>query len=53
MSGKPGVTPIDLDTLYFEDKSKALEAVNMIKEKICGKIKGRACADGIKQKKIY
>ena len=36
---KPVVTPIDPDKLSFEDKRKVLEAVNIIKENICGKIK--------------
>ena len=50
MSGKPVVTPINPDTLSFDDKSKVLEAVNVIKEKICVKIKGRTCAYGSKKK---
>ena len=52
MAGNPVVTPIDPDTLYFEEKSKALEAVNLIKQKRCGKIKGRTYAD-ISYKKMY
>ena len=31
MSGKPVVTPINPDTLYFEDKSNSLESLNMIR----------------------
>ena len=31
MTGKEGVTPINPDTLYFDDKRKALEAVDLIK----------------------
>ena len=35
-----------MDTLYFEDKSKTLEEVNLIKENICEKIEGSTCVDG-------
>ena len=35
-----------------EDRKKALETVNLIKEKQRGKINGRACANG-SQKKRY
>ena len=52
MTGKPFVTPINTDTLSFDDKSKTLESVNLTKEKKCGKIKGRSCAYGSKKKKI-
>ena len=38
-------------TLSKEEKHKALEAVNLIKKKRCGKIKGRMYADGSKQNK--
>ena len=36
--------------LTSEDRSKALRLVQLIKEKRCGKIKGRTCADGRKQR---
>ena len=49
--GKPVVEPADAKSLTHEDKRKALEAVNIIAEKRCGKIKGRTCADGSKQRK--
>ena len=52
MDGKPVVVPIFLDSLSSDDKKKALEAVNLIKEKRNGKIKGRTCANGAKQR-IY
>ena len=45
------VTTIYPDTSYFEDKRIAIEAVNLIKEKIRGKIKGRTCVYGSKQKR--
>ena len=44
------ITPIEPEMLSYEDKMKALEAVNLIKDKRNGKIKGRTCADGSKQK---
>ena len=49
--GKPVVKPIDPNTLTREEKYKAMEAVNLIKEKRCGKIKGRMCANGSTQRK--
>ena len=42
---------IDVDALSPEQKRKALRAVNLIKEKRCGKIKGRTVADGSVQRK--
>ena len=45
------VQPIAHDDLTKEERSKALEAVNLIKEKRNGIIKGRTCANGSKQKK--
>ena len=50
--GKKVVTAINPDTLSAEDKAKSLNAVNIIKQKRDGTIKGRTCADGSKQK-IY
>ena len=46
--GKPAVRPIDPNTLTSDEKRKALSAVNLIKEKRDGKLKGRTCADGRK-----
>ena len=46
------MTTIDPDILSTEDKAKALNAVNLIKQKRNGTIKGRTCNDGSKQK-IY
>jgi hypothetical protein len=42
--------PVDAETLSVEDKRKALEYLMFLKEKRCGKIKGRGCADGRKQR---
>ena len=50
MEGKSVFNAIDLDTISFEDNSKVLHAVNLIKKKIGGKIKVRTCANGSKQK---
>ena len=49
--GKPVFGCIDPNTLTREEKRRALEAVNLIKKKRCGKIKGRTCANGSKQKR--
>ena len=38
-----GLTPLD--------RKKTLESVNLIKEKCCGNIKGRTCANGRKKLK--
>ena len=50
--GNPVVGPIDPTILTQEDKIRAMEAVNLIKEKRCGKIKGRTCANGSVQRKF-
>jgi hypothetical protein len=49
--GKPVFGQQDANELTYEEKKKALEAVNLIKEKRNGIIKGRTCADGSKQKR--
>ena len=41
---------IHKDTLTKEQVSKTLRLITLIKEKRCGKIKGRACADGRSQR---
>ena len=51
MPGKRAVAPINPDTLTSDEKMKALDAVNLIKEKRDGSIKGRTCANGAKQRK--
>ena len=50
MKGKPIVTPIDPEKLYYEEKMKALQAVKLIRDNRNSKIKGRTRADGSKQK---
>ena len=46
LPGNPVIVPIDIESLTEEDKRKSLEAVNLIKVKRCGKIKGRTCTNG-------
>ena len=48
--GKPVVCPVNPNTLTKEDKCKEFNAVTIIKEKRNGDVKGRACADGSRQK---
>ena len=43
------VDGVDPKTLTEEEKQQALDAVNLIKEKRTGEIKGRTCANGSKQ----
>ena len=49
--GNPVIEPIPFDKLTSKDKNEALEAVNIIAEKRIGKIKGRMCANGYRQRK--
>ena len=39
--------------LTATQKREALRAINLIKEKKCGKLKGRTCADGSTQRKYF
>ena len=48
--GKTVVCLVNPNTLTKEDKRKEFNAVTLIKEKRNGDIKGRACADGNRQK---
>ena len=50
--GKPVVIPIDPNTLTKKDLEEALDAVNLIKEKGNGDLKGRTCANGSKQRRF-
>ena len=45
-------TPVKAQMLTREEKKAALEYLMFLKQKRCGKIKGRGCADGRKQR-IY
>jgi Reverse transcriptase (RNA-dependent DNA polymerase) len=42
--------PVAADSLTYAEKKKALEYLMFLKEKRTGKIKGRGCADGRKQR---
>ena len=46
-------TPIDPNKLTWEEKKQALNAIDLIKLKRSGKVKGRTVADGRKQRSIY
>jgi len=45
--------PYDAFSLMKEQKRQALRAVNLIKEKRCGRLKGRTCADGRSQRESF
>ena len=45
--------PITYDQLNKTQKSEVLNAIDLIKQKRCGKIKGRTVADGRKQRELY
>ena len=51
MQYKTVITLIDLDTLSFKDKKRALEVVNLIKENMFEKMKGKICVHGTNQKR--
>ena len=50
LPGNPVIVPIDIESLTEEDKRLSLEVVNLIKVKRCGKINGRTCANGSRQR---
>ena len=52
MKGKHVVEPITYISLSSKDKKEALEAINLIKEKRDGSIKGRSCTNGAKQRRF-
>ena len=52
MPGKPEVAIFIPDGITPLNRKKTLEAVNLIKEKRCGNIKGITCANGEKLKNI-
>jgi hypothetical protein len=45
--------PVDSKTLTKEDKAKAIASLMFLKEKRDGTVKGRACADGRKQREEF
>ena len=50
--GKPVVMPVDAGSLTPKELEMAMEAVNLIKEKKGGKVKGRTCANGSRERKF-
>ena len=50
----PGKTivPIRADTLTTEDKVKSLDAANLIKEELYGRIEVRTCDNGIEKEYV-
>ena len=46
-------TPVHASTITQQERQQSLRAVNLIKEKRDGTIKGRTCADGRKQRHLY
>ena len=50
VEGKPAVDAITPESLSEEDKYRALDAVNLIDLKRDGRVKGRSCLNGSKQK---
>lgn len=50
LDGKKVVKPLNPATFLLKEENKALRAITLIKEKLCGKLKGRTCADGRKQR---
>ena len=47
--GKPVIEPVNVSSVSAEERKQALEAVNLIKMKRCGKVKFRSCANGSEQ----
>ena len=52
MEGKKVIMPLVYSTLTKQEKREALEAINLIKEKRDGSLKGRSCANGSKQRRF-
>ena len=50
VENKPVIEAISHESLSDEDKSKTLDAVNIIELKRDGRLKGRSCANGSKQR---
>ena len=47
--GNPVIEPVNTASVSQEELKQALEAVNLIKQKRCGKVKFRSCANGSEQ----
>ena len=50
--GKPVICAENPDFFSRQEKFEVLEAINLIKEKRDGTIKGRTCANGAKQRRF-
>ena len=50
LDDKGAFEPLKAETLDRKQKSGALESITMVTKKRCGKVKGRTCADGRKQR---
>ena len=48
LDNKDTFVPEDVNELAINQKREALNLITIVKEKRCGKVKGRACADGRK-----
>ena len=51
LDSKDVFDPVDATKLTIKEKLKALDLLTMIKKKRCGKVKGRACVNGKRQRK--
>ena len=51
LNDKDIFTPVSAKSMTSSDKREALNLITLVKEKRNGKIKGRACADGRKQRR--
>ena len=47
---KMAFQPIDKDSISMDERKKALRSITLVKEKRCGRIKGRTVADGRPQR---
>ena len=50
IEGKPVIEAIDYESISKDERNKALDAVNLIELKRDGRLKGRSCANGSKQR---
>ena len=46
------VEPVTHNSLTPKEKKEALEAINLIKDKRDGSLKGRSCANGVEQRRF-
>jgi len=53
LEGLEVFTPVESKRLTYQQKKDSLNTIDLIKEKRCGKIKGKTVCDGRKQQHIY